>query len=75
MRRYAMLSAMPNDDRLINSREACALLGVDRATLIRWVHRGKIAAAHKSPGSNGAYLFSYATVARLATEETKAKCA
>jgi excisionase family DNA binding protein len=56
------------DDRLISSREACELLGIDRATLIRWVQRGKIAAAHKSPGSNGAYLFSYAMVARLASE-------
>jgi len=66
-----MLSAMSNDDRLISSKEACELLGIDRATLIRWVHRGKLAAAHKLPGSNGAYLFSYSTVARLAAETRK----
>ena len=66
-----MLSAMSNDDRQISSREACELLRIDRATLIRWVHRGKLAAAYKLPGSNGAYVFSYAAVARLAAETRK----
>lgn len=62
---------MSNDDRQISSREACELLGIDRATLIRWVHRGKLASAYKLPGSNGAYVFSYAVVARLAAETRK----
>jgi predicted site-specific integrase-resolvase len=56
---------MSDDDRLIGSIEASEMLEVDRATLLRWVARGKVAAAHQLPGKNGAYLFRYSAIAKL----------
>lgn len=61
-------SGMPEDDRLIGSSEASQILGIDRATLTRWVRSGKLTAVEKLPGSNGAYLFRYGLVARKAAK-------
>lgn len=63
-----MLSGMSDEDRQIGTAEAAAMLGVSRETLTRWVKTGKIAARQKLPGRTGAYLFSYAAVARLRAE-------
>jgi hypothetical protein len=43
---------------LISTREACRLLGdIDKATLLSWVHQGKIVAAHRGATRNSGYLF------------------
>jgi excisionase family DNA binding protein len=57
-----------DEDRLIGAAEAAELLHVDRSTLVRWVRRGKIAAADKWEGTTGPYRFRYAAIARLADE-------
>lgn len=53
---------------LVGSSEAADILGVDKATLVRWVARGRVAPVHKLPGGNGAFLFSRAVIIRLAQE-------
>jgi len=63
---------MSDDDRLISSSEASQILGINKTTLHRWLQCGRIAAAQKLPGHNGAYLFRYAVVARLAAERRAA---
>jgi excisionase family DNA binding protein len=57
-----------SDDPLIGSEQACALLGVHRATLLRWAASGRVTPVHKMPGTNGAFLFSRAEITRLARE-------
>jgi predicted site-specific integrase-resolvase len=57
----------------LSSGEACAILDVDRSTLIRWVYKGIVKDAHKMPGDTGAYLFSRAEIARLARERLAAR--
>ena len=52
-------------DELIGTVEAAAMLGVDPSTLTRWVDKGKITAAHKMPGTSGAYLFTRAEIDRI----------
>jgi excisionase family DNA binding protein len=52
-------------DDLIGSAEACQLLGVSRMTLTRWVQQGKLKAATKLPGDNGAFLFKREVVLAL----------
>lgn len=62
---------MPNDDtqqsppELIGSADVCALLGIERSTLIRWVQLGQVKAAIKMPGKSGAYLFDAEYIAQL----------
>ena len=56
---------MSDEDRQIGTAEAAAMLGISRETLTRWVKAGKIAARDKLTCRTGAYLFSYAVVARL----------
>ena len=54
------------DAPLIGSAEAATILGVDRATLSRWVARGRVIPIHRLPGPNGAYVFSRTEIASLA---------
>lgn len=42
---------------LIGSKEACQILGKDRATLSRWVATGRLVPAVQLPGPTGAFLF------------------
>ncbi|WP_165962843.1 helix-turn-helix domain-containing protein [Occultella glacieicola] len=53
---------------LIGSKEACRLLDVDRATLVRRVWDGTLTPVTKMPGKNGAYVFARADIAALAEE-------
>jgi predicted site-specific integrase-resolvase len=62
---------MRNPD-LIGSARACEILGIDRATLVRWIAAEKIAAATKLPGETGAYVFELAEVERVKAEQPKA---
>lgn len=50
---------------LIGSADVCALLGIERSTLIRWVQLGQVTAAIKMPGKSGAYLFDSEYIAGL----------
>lgn len=50
---------------MLSTAQACALLGVDRSTLTRWVKAGRIQPAVKLPTSNGAYLFNASDVDSL----------
>lgn len=61
-----MLNLMPDD--LIGSAEACRLLGIDKATLTRWVSQDRLEPAHKLPAKNGAFLFNRADIERLRDE-------
>ena len=67
-----MLTHMPKPSALIGSAEACRILEVHPATLLRWIDGGKISPAHKLPGKNGAYLFNRGDIEKLATERTEA---
>lgn len=58
---------------LIGSAEACAVLGVDKSTLSRWVAAGVITPAHKNPGKNGAFLFERQAVNALCIDRGAAK--
>jgi hypothetical protein len=60
-----------NDD-MIGSKESCTILGIDKATLSRWVAAGHITPVHKLPGRNGAYLFTRQSIQALATERATA---
>lgn len=55
---------------LIGSAEVATRLGIDRATLSRWVRAGKITPVYQLPSStgNGAMLFDPADVDRLGNE-------
>lgn len=54
------------DTDLIGSVEAAAILGVDPATVTRWVAKKRLTPVAKAPGPYGAFLFSRAQVVRLA---------
>lgn len=56
---------MPTTD-LLGTVEAADLIGVERSTLSRWMATGRIAAAMKLPGRNGAVLFERSEVDRVA---------
>lgn len=58
---------MGNPD-LIGSTEACAVLGIDRATLTRRIQAGKLAPLMKLPGPNGPYIFERSEVTRHAVD-------
>ena len=51
---------------LIGSAEAAELLGVDRATLNRWVTSGRVQPAAQLPGRTGARMFSRTSIESLA---------
>lgn len=46
--------------------QAAAVLGVDRATVRRWVEAGRLSSLAKLPGRTGAYLLDPAEVQALA---------
>jgi excisionase family DNA binding protein len=58
---------MPNPpDDLVTTIEACDILGgLDRSTLVRWIHAGRIEPARKLPGKTGSYLLRRADVENL----------
>lgn len=60
---------------LLGTAEACRLLEVNKSTLTRWVTAGRISAAQKLPGKNGAYLFDPAEVERVRVLLTSAGAA
>lgn len=45
------------DMKLLSSAETADYLGIDRSTLGRWVHSGRLKPAHVNPGQSGAVLF------------------
>jgi predicted site-specific integrase-resolvase len=53
---------------LRSSGEACAVIGIDRSTLSRWIKDGTARPAMQLPGKTGAYLFTPAEIKRLAEE-------
>ena len=53
---------------LLSTVEVCALLGVDRSTLTRWVASERVRPAHKMAGRNGAFLFRADDIERLRIE-------
>ena len=57
---------------LIGTRDACEILGIDRATLTRRVAAGKVA-SHKLPGKTGAYLYSRADIEALREADERAE--
>lgn len=67
-----MLTRMSSHDELIGSKQACGILGIDKATLTRWAAAGTLTPAHKLPGRNGAYLFRAGDVIALAESRATA---
>lgn len=55
----------------LTTPQACEILGIDRATLTRWVDREVIAPAFKFPGKTGGYLFNRVDVERLAAQRAE----
>lgn len=55
----------------IGSAEACALLGINRSTLVRMVKGDRLTPAMKLPGASGAYVFDRADVEALAAERAR----
>lgn len=53
---------------LLGTREVCQQFDIDKSTLTRWVRSGRIRAALKLPGRNGAFLFEPDEVERLRVE-------
>ena len=60
-----------SDETLLGSDEASTILGVHRATFLRWVADGDIEAVHQLPGVNGAKLFRRADVDALKVRREK----
>ena len=57
------------DEPLVGSDEASRILGVHRATFLRWVEQGLIGPVHENPGPKGAKVFRRADVEKLAAEK------
>lgn len=66
-----MLTHMPKPSALIGSTEACRILEIHPATLLRWIKQKRIVPAHKLPSDNGAYLFKREDVDRLAADRAE----
>ncbi len=49
----------------ITTRQAIAILGIDRSALTRWVQFGRVTPAKKLTGPNGAYLFHPADIEQI----------
>ena len=64
------INAVKHD--MIGSKDSCRILGIDKATLSRWVTAGQLTPVHKLPGRNGAYLFNRSDIEALATERATA---
>ncbi|MEH3142474.1 MAG: helix-turn-helix domain-containing protein [Mycobacterium kyogaense] len=60
------------DDEIVSS-EACKILQVDRATLLRWVADGQVAHTRKLPGRTGAFLFRRGDIQKLADKRATTK--
>ena len=60
------------DEALVGSDEASRILGIHRATFLRWVADGLIAPVHETPGIRGAKVFRRADVEQLAREKAEA---
>jgi excisionase family DNA binding protein len=60
---------------LIGSAEAADVLGVSKATLVRWVAKGRVVPLQQLPGLRGAYLFSRPQIMRLAQRRIEEKAA
>lgn len=58
---------------LIGSTEAAEILGVNKATLVRWVAKGRVTPVQQLPGANGAYLFSRPQIMGLAARRIAQK--
>lgn len=67
-----MLADMPTHSEFIGSKQACEILGIDKATLTRWATAGMVTAAHKLPGRNGAYLFDRRDIEAIARQRASA---
>lgn len=63
-----MLRFMQMHSDLIGTAEACEILAKDRATLTRWVEKGKVKSL-KMRGRTGAHLFERADIERLRDQE------
>ncbi len=73
---YAMLTDMSTTgEALIGATEAAEILSVSKDTLIRMIARGDLAAVHKLPAQNGAYLLSRAEVMEFAASRAEAASA
>jgi excisionase family DNA binding protein len=51
--------------QLIGAAEAAEILGLQRSTLTRWIHRGAIKPLAKLDGGRGAYVFDRAEILAL----------
>jgi excisionase family DNA binding protein len=56
---------------VIGSKEAAAILGVDRNTLNRWAARGDIPIAYKVEGETGSRLFDRKAIEKLARDRKR----
>lgn len=54
------------DERMISTTEAAHILGVDRATVTRWVHAGKVRPAFRL--NSGALIFDRAHITEYAAQ-------
>lgn len=50
----------------LTTAQACEILGIDRATLTRWVEKETIRPSFKFPGRTGGFLFRRADIQALA---------
>jgi predicted site-specific integrase-resolvase len=55
---------VPSD--LIGAAEAAGILGLERSTLTRWIHGGKIKPLTQLDGARGAYVFDRTDVVSIA---------
>src|SRR5258708_13596294 len=70
---YAMLTDMSTTgEALIGATEAAEILSVSKDTLIRMIARGDLAAVHKLPAQNGAYLLRRAEGMEFAARRPEA---
>lgn len=60
------------DSQQITSVEACEILGIDRATVTRWVATGKLTPSFKFPGRTGGFLFLRGDIEALLSTEASA---
>ena len=51
--------------QLIGAAEAAEILGLERSTLTRWIHGGKITPLTQLDGKRGAYVFDRADVVSI----------
>jgi excisionase family DNA binding protein len=56
------------NEALMSTAQAAVMLGVDPATITRWVRQGRLAPAFKGPGRTGGFMFYRTDVERLARQ-------